>query len=167
MRRTVVSPAQRAEMRGDISGSDGLPESERMHGKIACQETGGRAQVSRAAYREIRVIWRKPDCLNPSLRKAQVNARRKDARNRRQPLRRDRWVARRNPPGRRSDALSGHSRRRTGHLSRADTYSSVNMGSPKGREFYGDGVPVCSRRGSVRPIWRPGKPDHRAKGHRR
>jgi hypothetical protein len=37
------------------------------------------------------------------------------------------------------------------------------MGSPKGRESYGDGVPVCSRRGNVRPIWRPGKPDHRAK----
>ena len=29
-----------------------------------------------------------------------------------------------------------------GHLSRADTYSSVNMGSPKGRESYGDGVPI-------------------------
>jgi hypothetical protein len=29
MRRTVVSPAQRAGMGGDISGSDGLPESER------------------------------------------------------------------------------------------------------------------------------------------
>jgi len=89
MRRTVVSPVQRAEMRGDISGSDGLPESERMQGKIACQETGGRAQVSGAAHREIRVIWRKPDCLNPSLQKAQVNARRKDACNRRRPLRRD------------------------------------------------------------------------------
>jgi hypothetical protein len=24
--------------RGDVSGSDGLPESERMKGKIACQE---------------------------------------------------------------------------------------------------------------------------------
>ena len=30
----------------------------------------------------------------------------------------------------------------TGYLSRAGTYSSVNMGSPKGRESYGDGVPV-------------------------
>src|SRR5260370_39226467 len=29
MRRAAVSPAQRAEMRGDISGSDALPESER------------------------------------------------------------------------------------------------------------------------------------------
>ena len=89
MRRTVVSPAQRAEMRGDISGSDGLPESERMQGKIACQETGGRAQVSGAVRREIRVIRRKPDCLNPSLQKAQVNACRKDACNRCRPLRRD------------------------------------------------------------------------------
>src|ERR1035438_9511008 len=37
------------------------------------QETGGRAQVSGAVHREIRVIWRKPDCLNPSLQKVQVN----------------------------------------------------------------------------------------------
>ena len=51
-------------------------------------------------------------------------------------------LARRNPPGRRSDALSGHSRRRKGRLNRAGTYSNVNMGSPKGRESYGDGVPV-------------------------
>jgi len=56
MRRTVVSPAQRAEMRGDISGSDALPEFERTHGKIAWQKTGGRAQVSGAVRREIRVI---------------------------------------------------------------------------------------------------------------
>ena len=57
-----------------------------MQGKIACQETGGRAQVSGAVRREIRVIWRKPDCLNPSLQKAQLFARRKDACNRRRPL---------------------------------------------------------------------------------
>src|ERR1035437_7622761 len=67
MRRPVVSPAPRAEMRGDISGSDALPEFERTHGKIAWQKTGDRAQVSGAVRREIRVIWRKPDCLNPSL----------------------------------------------------------------------------------------------------
>ena len=60
-----------------------------MQGKIACQETGDRAQVSGTVHREIRVIWRKPDCMNPSLQKAQVNARRKDACNRRRPLRRD------------------------------------------------------------------------------
>jgi hypothetical protein len=58
MRRTpVLSPAQRAEMRGDISGSDALPEFERTHGKIAWQKTGDRAQVSGAVRREIRVIW--------------------------------------------------------------------------------------------------------------
>jgi hypothetical protein len=56
MRCTVVSPAQRAEMRGDISGSDALPEFERTHGKIAWQKTGDRAQVSGAVRREIRVI---------------------------------------------------------------------------------------------------------------
>ena len=55
MRRTAVSPAQRAEMRGDISGSDALPESERVHGKIAWQKTSGRAQMSGAAHWEIRV----------------------------------------------------------------------------------------------------------------
>ena len=56
MRRTAVSPAQRAEMRGDISGSDALPESERMHGKIAWQKTGSRAQAYGTACREIRAI---------------------------------------------------------------------------------------------------------------
>jgi hypothetical protein len=86
MRRTAVSPAQRAEMRGDISGSDGLPESERIYGKIACQKTGDRAQASGAVHREIRVIWRKSDYLKPSLQKVQFDARRKDACNRRRPL---------------------------------------------------------------------------------
>ena len=56
MKRIVVSPAQRAEMRGDISGSDALPEFERTHGTIAWQKTGGHAQVSGAARQEIRVI---------------------------------------------------------------------------------------------------------------
>ena len=56
MRRIVVSPVKRAEMRGDISGSDALPEFERTHGKIAWQKTGGRVQVSGTARREIRVI---------------------------------------------------------------------------------------------------------------
>jgi hypothetical protein len=35
----------------------------------SAQETGGRAQAYGAARREIRVIWRKLDCLNPSLQK--------------------------------------------------------------------------------------------------
>jgi hypothetical protein len=58
MRRTAVSPAQRAEMRGDISGSDALPEFERTHGKIAWQKTSGRAQMSGAVHWEIRVTRR-------------------------------------------------------------------------------------------------------------
>jgi hypothetical protein len=37
--------------------------------------------------RGIRAIWRKLDCLNPSLQEAQTYARRKDACNRRRPLR--------------------------------------------------------------------------------
>ena len=57
-----------------------------MKGKIACQETGGRAQASGAGCREIRVIWRKLDCLNPSLQKVELSTCRKDARNRYRPL---------------------------------------------------------------------------------
>jgi hypothetical protein len=40
----------------------------------------------------------------------------------------------------------------------------VNMGLPKGRESYGNGVPVVVSGVTTRSIWRPGKPDHRAKG---
>jgi hypothetical protein len=57
-----------------------------MKGKIACQETGGRAQASGAGRREIRVIWRKLYCLNPSLQKVERSTCRKDARNRHRPL---------------------------------------------------------------------------------
>jgi hypothetical protein len=46
----------------------------------------GRAQALGAACRAARAIWRKPDCLNPSLQKAQIDARRKDACSRRRPL---------------------------------------------------------------------------------
>ena len=47
-------------------------KSEKTEGKIACQETGSRAQAYGAACRGIRVIWRKLDCLNPNLRKVQM-----------------------------------------------------------------------------------------------
>jgi hypothetical protein len=80
MRRTAISPAQRAEMRGDISGSDGLLRLERALGrKIACQETGSHAQAYGVACREIRTTRRKSDYLKPSLQKVQFDARRKDA----------------------------------------------------------------------------------------
>jgi hypothetical protein len=64
-------------------------KSERILGKIACQETGSSAQAYGAACRGIRVIRRKLDCLNPNLQEAQINARRKDACNRCQSLRQD------------------------------------------------------------------------------
>ena len=60
-----------------------------MHGKIAWQKTGSRAQAYGTAGREIRTMRRKSDYLNPSLQKVQFDARRKDARNRCRPLRRD------------------------------------------------------------------------------
>ena len=57
MRRTAISPAKRAEMRGDISGSDALPESRKANnGKIAWQKTGSRAQAYGTACQEIRAI---------------------------------------------------------------------------------------------------------------
>jgi len=49
-------------------------------------QTGDRAQAYGTGCREIRAIRRKLDCLKPSLQKAQDNARRKDAWNRRRPL---------------------------------------------------------------------------------
>jgi len=65
--------------------------------------------------------------------------------------------------------------RRPGWLTAVGPYVSVVCGHQRYIEnaifasavIEGNGVPVCSRRGNVRPIWRPGKPDHRAKGHRR
>jgi GNAT superfamily N-acetyltransferase len=44
--------------------------------------------ASGAGCREIRAIWRKLDCLNPSLRRVEPSTCRKDARNRYRPLRR-------------------------------------------------------------------------------
>ena len=49
-------------------------------------QTGDRAQAYGTVCREIRAIWRKLDCLKPSLQKAQGNARRKYAWNRRRSL---------------------------------------------------------------------------------
>src|SRR5260370_31152924 len=74
-------------MRGDISGSNGLPKPERMLGKIACQETGGHAQAYGMRCRGIRATRRRLDCMNPSLQKVQKPAHRKDACNRCRPLR--------------------------------------------------------------------------------
>ena len=79
MRRTVVSPAQRAGMEEMSLDLMAYLNPKGCKGKIACQETGGRAQAYGAACREIRAIWRKLDCLNPSLQKVQMAACRKDA----------------------------------------------------------------------------------------
>jgi Domain of unknown function (DUF222) len=87
-RRSVVSPAQRAGTRGDVSGSDGLPGIRKVTGTVACQKTGGRAQASGAVRRGIRAIWRKLDCLKPSLQKVKCATCRKDAWNRYRSLRR-------------------------------------------------------------------------------
>jgi hypothetical protein len=59
-------------------------------GKTACQETGGHAQAHGMGCREIRVIWRKLNCLNPSPQKVHSYTCRKGACNRYRPLRRGR-----------------------------------------------------------------------------
>ena len=79
------------------------------------------------ACREIRAIRRELDCPNPSLQKVQPHARRKDVCNRRRPLWRDDEFP--------AVILRGagampvrHKRRRTGRLSRAMTYDTVERG---------------------------------------
>jgi hypothetical protein len=62
-----------------FSGSDGLLVTVRKPRTVACQKTGGRAQAHGAVHREIRVIWRKLDCLNPSLQKVEDDTCRKGA----------------------------------------------------------------------------------------
>jgi len=78
-RRSDVYPAQRGEIGGDISGSNGLPGSRKRKGTIACQETSGRAQAYGARRWGIRVIRPRLDCRNPNLQKVRADARRKDA----------------------------------------------------------------------------------------
>jgi hypothetical protein len=68
-RRFVVYPTQLGGIRGEISGSDGLPGSEMVKGTIACQQTGGQVQASGMTRRGTRVIWRKLHCLNPNLQR--------------------------------------------------------------------------------------------------
>lgn len=55
-------------------------------GTVACQEIGGRVQVSGTVHRETRAIRRKLDCLNPNLQSIKRRIRRHDAWRRRRPL---------------------------------------------------------------------------------
>ena len=50
-RRSVVSPAQRAEMRGEISGSNGLPESEKCREQQHARKPAAHAQAYGVACR--------------------------------------------------------------------------------------------------------------------
>ncbi len=64
-----------------------LTRIRKVKGTIACQESGGHAQVSGVRRRGTRVIWRKLDCLKPNLQKMKRRIRRKDACYRRHALR--------------------------------------------------------------------------------
>src|SRR4030095_11993937 len=83
--------------------------------------------VGSEALRDPCVIWRKLDCLKPSLQKMQLNLRRNDARTRRHDLRRYPTAAAATS-GSWSDAQRGYSRRRTGRLSRAAPYGKDERG---------------------------------------
>ena len=64
-----------------------LTRIRKVKGTIACQESGGHAQVSGVRRRGTRVIWRKLECLKPNLQKMERRIRRKDAWHRRHALR--------------------------------------------------------------------------------
>ena len=64
-----------------------LTRIRKVNGTIACQESGGHAQVSGVRRRGTRVIWRKLHCLKPNLQKMERRIRRKDAWYRRHALR--------------------------------------------------------------------------------
>ena len=112
------------------------------------------------------MIWRKLDCLNPSLQKGLEVPRRKDACK---------------PAPVPAAELQQHAAilRDAGAMScqgieggERDAYVALgritllNVGSPTGRESYGDRVPVVVAGVTPCQFWRPGEPDHRAKGHR-
>ena len=65
-----------------------LTRIRKVKGTIACQESGGHAQVSGVRRRGTRVIWRKLDCLKPNLQKMKRRIRRKGTCYRRHALRR-------------------------------------------------------------------------------
>jgi hypothetical protein len=66
-RRSEAEPVRREALRcipgpagkdwRNVLGSNGLPDAERLSGTRACQETGGRVQVSGTVHRETRAIW--------------------------------------------------------------------------------------------------------------
>ena len=140
-RRSVVSPLQAEETRREVSGSDGLPGTERRMGTRACQLTGGQAQAFGMVRRGTRVSWRRLDCLNPNLQRTQFTSigttPETDARLVLTVLVRPGHPSRRGAMP--SEGIEGdewgayHTLHRT---------TETNVGSPKGREPYGDGVPV-------------------------
>ena len=64
-----------------------LTRIRKVKGTIACQKSGGHAQVSGVRRRGTRVIWRRLDCLKPNLQRMKRRIRRKDACYRRHALR--------------------------------------------------------------------------------
>jgi len=107
-------------------------------GTRACQETSGRAQALGAGYWGTRVIRRRLDCLKPNLQKMKVHIRRKDVRYRRRPCdgEEDRPSQPLGPGAMPSEGIEGDEWDAYVTLLRA---TGTNVGSPTGREPYGDG----------------------------
>jgi transposase len=77
-RRPVVSPVEPGGTWREVSGSNGLPEAERLGDKSMPENlaAGSSGQGRRVGW--TRVIWRKLDCLKPNLQSMQVPIHRKD-----------------------------------------------------------------------------------------
>src|SRR6266568_7675226 len=118
------------------------PRSEKKREQQHARKPAAHAQAYGMACREIRVIWRKLNCLNPSLRKVQMS---------RLPERRLKPVpvpaagcpsACRNPPGAGAMPRQGIQGDERGASVTLERTTLTNAGSPKGRESYGDRVPI-------------------------
>ena len=94
-----------------------------------------------AGYWGTRVIRRRLDCLKPNLQKMKVHIRRKDVRYRRRPCdgEEDRPSQPLGPGAMPSEGIEGDEWDAYVTLLRA---TGTNVGSPTGREPYGDGVPI-------------------------
>ena len=113
-----------------------------MQGTIACQESNGRAQAYGAVCCGARAIWLKLDCLNPNLQLLQVELppeRRLIPAPYPAPASADGRCNLRDMgrcPVRAFKEMSGEPKSRSIRATR------TNVGSPKGREPYGDAGPV-------------------------
>jgi hypothetical protein len=133
----------REELEGRFLGLMAFTRIRKVKGTIACQESSSRAQAYGAVCCEARVIWLRLDCLNPNLQQMQVVTSAGKT-----PVIPAPYPAPANADGRGKlldmgrcpvralKEMSGEPKSRSIRTAR------TNVGSPEGREPYGDGGPV-------------------------